>query len=463
MPQNKTPVLTCLTLFLTLAAILPGQSEIITETNFSSVVGAGARALGMGGAFIAIADDATAASWNPAGLAQLERFSLSVVGRFDNTRRLTPARGDAESRFFMGPEMPRSSSLALDFASMTLPIRLGKIKLVPQISYQRAIGFNLNSNQGGIPALMPEVDPLSRERYYFQGNFYNNDEFSGGFDMVTASLGTRLFRWLNVGYSLNYWFNGYEGKQLKGSIGVFYTESRPDLRINADHEVMVGRSFDIRGLSHNIGLLIELRENLKIGAVYKTAFTADIDYWNRTQVIDFKDGRDKQNVHEASGRSKLTWPRSFGLGLSYRPADPLTLSIDYTNTEWSEGMLRNYQFDNRIQNVYFPTLRPLEDGFETPQMDAEQIRLGLEYVIFGQKVLIPLRAGFFTDSQYYSDATGRTVSMVGFTGGVGVNLRKVSFDLAVIYETGSYLGARNSYGLSTYSELRIYASTIFNL
>ena len=28
-------------------------------------VGSGARALGMGGAFIAVADDATSASWNP--------------------------------------------------------------------------------------------------------------------------------------------------------------------------------------------------------------------------------------------------------------------------------------------------------------------------------------------------------------------------------------------------------------
>ncbi len=30
--------------------------------------GAGARALGMGGAYVAVADDATAAYWNPAGL-----------------------------------------------------------------------------------------------------------------------------------------------------------------------------------------------------------------------------------------------------------------------------------------------------------------------------------------------------------------------------------------------------------
>jgi hypothetical protein len=33
--------------------------------------GVGARALAMGGAFVAVADDATAACWNPAGLAQI--------------------------------------------------------------------------------------------------------------------------------------------------------------------------------------------------------------------------------------------------------------------------------------------------------------------------------------------------------------------------------------------------------
>lgn len=41
--------------------------------------GVGARALGMGGAFYAIADDATAAYWNPAGLAYLQRKELSTM------------------------------------------------------------------------------------------------------------------------------------------------------------------------------------------------------------------------------------------------------------------------------------------------------------------------------------------------------------------------------------------------
>jgi len=47
--------------------------------------GSGARAAGMGNAFIAVSDDGTAASWNPAGLSQLRRPELSVV--FNASRR----------------------------------------------------------------------------------------------------------------------------------------------------------------------------------------------------------------------------------------------------------------------------------------------------------------------------------------------------------------------------------------
>jgi hypothetical protein len=42
----------------------------------------GARALGMGGAFVGLADDTTAAASNPAGLAQLTRMQLAIEGRY---------------------------------------------------------------------------------------------------------------------------------------------------------------------------------------------------------------------------------------------------------------------------------------------------------------------------------------------------------------------------------------------
>ena len=51
--------------------------------TFESV---GARAMGMGGAFVAVADDATAAYWNPAGLTTGAFFSLLADETFTRTR-----------------------------------------------------------------------------------------------------------------------------------------------------------------------------------------------------------------------------------------------------------------------------------------------------------------------------------------------------------------------------------------
>ena len=55
----------------------------------------GTRAQGMGGAFVAVADDATASWWNPAGLAHGAYFS--GLWEFGNTRQ-PDAERDAASR-----------------------------------------------------------------------------------------------------------------------------------------------------------------------------------------------------------------------------------------------------------------------------------------------------------------------------------------------------------------------------
>ena len=58
------------------------NSEVdFDELNGSDLVtGMGARAIGLGGAFVSIADDASAAFWNPAGLARMRnnQFLLSA-------------------------------------------------------------------------------------------------------------------------------------------------------------------------------------------------------------------------------------------------------------------------------------------------------------------------------------------------------------------------------------------------
>ena len=59
--------------------MLAGAAEARAQGVALSRAGSGARAAGMGDAFVAVSDDGTAASWNPAGLAQLRQPEFSFV------------------------------------------------------------------------------------------------------------------------------------------------------------------------------------------------------------------------------------------------------------------------------------------------------------------------------------------------------------------------------------------------
>jgi hypothetical protein len=78
----------------------------VSSGSAQSFDAAGTRAAGMGGAFVGVADDATAIYWNPAGLAAGSYFSLVLDGR---TGEMTPdqaRQGSDNSAFFMGLAMP---------------------------------------------------------------------------------------------------------------------------------------------------------------------------------------------------------------------------------------------------------------------------------------------------------------------------------------------------------------------
>ena len=68
--------------------------------------GIGTRAEGMGGAFVAVADDASAVYWNPAGLATGATFDFQISGGLTPVLVRGSDPGETRSALFVGATMP---------------------------------------------------------------------------------------------------------------------------------------------------------------------------------------------------------------------------------------------------------------------------------------------------------------------------------------------------------------------
>jgi hypothetical protein len=85
-------------LFLTLSTL--GFAPVRASAQIIEAVGS--RALGMGGAFVAVADDSTATWWNPAGLAAGPFFETAIGGAGTDIDGSLPARRERAGWFAIG-------------------------------------------------------------------------------------------------------------------------------------------------------------------------------------------------------------------------------------------------------------------------------------------------------------------------------------------------------------------------
>jgi hypothetical protein len=438
---------------------IPGQQNL--------TLGSGARAYGMGGAFLARADDATAASWNPAGLSYLRAPELSLVGVYNS---FTTAEGVVNDSL---------NGSSVDFAAFTWPLGAGEVRGAVQLSYQRALSFDGTrhveqyNSDGGAPTgtqIIRIDDGVS----------------DGGFDVVALGTGLRLSRHVRAGLTANRWFNGY-GQTLERHLFHLPT-NRPRRHFDLD--------FRPSGWSFNLGLIVSPIETLNVAAVYKTPFTATVSLDRaRRDYFGDPDQPDEITSNAFSSNSvRLDFPSSFGFGLSWRARETLTLSADYTRSNWSDARIRDY-FDVRFtpptdaqgnpgqppppvffSELQYPTLNAVpgpgasgSPGLGLAQQDAEQLRAGAEWVLIKGGLKIPVRAGYFNDRQIKGTPSGGTVRYDGLTAGTGLIIGALQLDLAWVYEFGEYFVAAEAseatpnpalirYALTTN---RVYASIIY--
>ncbi len=428
------------------------QDELDLQANANFVQGSGARAFGMGGAFLARADDATAASWNPAGLSYLRAPELSFVYLDSSFKGRKRARGVDLARrpVELDTRDDRTSGFP-DFMAFTWPWEAGETSGAVQISYQRLIPFASSRTITDTTTFTSTNQEFTETRTV---------ESRGGFDVLALGTGVRVSRRLRVGVTLNHWFHGYRQTILKPQQ---FAPSRQE------------SSFDMAGWNVHLGAIASPIESLNFGIVFKGGFTPNADL-SRVRYDSFPatpSGAPAKTNFNLYARHdlKLDLPWAIGLGASWRPRSNLTLSVDYTRTNWSESRIRNFFALARANptgaleypspappasgdfcGVYgpddpppAPNVTPCSPVLPYPTLDSsvrqgdtDQIRGGIEYVILKSRLKWPVRAGYFRDGQFFRSLDGDAPTFDGLTLGTGLILGNVLLDVAYVYESGRY-------------------------
>ena len=440
------------------------------------VVGSGARAFGMGGAFLARADDATAASWNPAGLSYLRRTEVSVVGAHNDFLQRIPKLNQVGGTSEVETRDQLQGSVA-DFIGAVYPLRIGERTGAIQVSYQRSFSFTGSRKSEG---------PVGVRGFASDDTLVLPTEFTvkgeGGFDTLSLSSGFELHPRLRLGVSVNRWINGFS-----------QTVDRPDAQTGGYRRI--ASSWDISGTNFNLGAIFIPTPKLNLGAVLKTPFRADVRLTkvreDQTSKPDPDTGKRPlaDSNYGTSESVSIRFPRVYGLGVSYRATNTITISADFTRTAWSKSTIDG--FFSLARRPRTDVAEPLENGVDTlidhydtlpfpaveeganGQADTNQFRVGAEWVLrLGQSgnVLIPLRAGFFRDGQPViiglNDANGAPLpekqpTFSGLTAGIGVTVGGALFDLAYIRERGDVDAARKNESSEADATKSIRYSRIF--
>lgn len=377
-------------------------------------VGSGARALGIGGAFIAIADDATAASWNPGGLLQVEKPEVSIV--FDSFHRIE------ENHYGIDPSADGPQTVTrgnFNYISATYPFKMMERDMVVSLNYQKLYDFTRKWDF----SLCQTAEALTLKTL----NDFNQQ---GSLSAVGVAYCTRIVMGFDVGLTFNFWNDGlnrWEQSTVQNGEG---TE---------DGEHFITRSYDyhkytFRGFNVNFGFLWRtLNDRLTIGGVVKTPFSADIDHENDySSVIVFDEPiYDREPVtgyfHH---KETLKMPLSLGIGIAYRITDTLTASLDIYRTEWDD-----FTWEDQNGNETSPITG--KSASVSDISPTHQVRLGLEHIFIGPKTLFSLCGGVFYDP---APAENHPDDIYGFSLGAGFGYKRYNFNMAYQFRYGDNVG-----------------------
>ncbi len=391
--------------------------EIASSPN---PVGSGARALGMGGAFIAVADDATAASWNPGGLIQLKKPEISVVGNWFHRIE--------DNEFGDNPEASGSQTVSgqdINYLSMAYPFTLFNRNMIVSLNYQHLYDF---TRERKFPfTLTDELDyGINSIKMVVEGNQHYEEK--GSLSAIGLAYCIQIIPQLSFGFTLNLWDDDITDNKWEENYHTTGSQTVGSLPLGPfQYDAIEKYSFS--GFNANMGILWRATDKLTLGLVFKSPFTADLKHETTTDSIDHN-GR---IISTETSDEKLDMPMSYGIGLSYRFSDKFTVAADIYRTEWQDFI----RTDAEGEETCPVTGKSIHESDIDPTY---QVRLGAEYLFINRKprYVIPLRAGVFYDP---APAEGSPDDYYGASLGSGIAIGRYVFDIAFQYRFGNNVGA----------------------
>ena len=373
--------------------------------------GLGTTARGMGGAFRAIANDWTAAYYNPAGYAFLMDNQLGAdVAFFENRHQLKPAYA-AEDAFgntygwgIVNGQEVYNFHRVLNNPAGGLTVRLpfwGETVFGFSVyqPFDYNIAWRLYDVEGSaMQAYNPKADSLMPSDHYKNDLDIVAFQLTAGREFIEDKLA------LGIGLQVlraDLWFSDLTFRANPRSHPV---SDRPRDRVpEFTKNDGTGWGFGLRG-----GMLWKFNDKLNVAVTAYLPFDITVDGSTDytfimpkypDQSIDevnmsaedllFVKGEDV--VLSSDFKSKIKLPASFGLGLAYQVTEKLTVSLDAEYTMWShfdglEFAYTNFTGLRRTPDTVSGGYRNLEEDFFTTSLsnpvewdDAGKVALGLMY------------------------------------------------------------------------------------
>lgn len=371
----------------------------------------GTRALTMGGAFVGLADDFSAAFWNPAGAAGFRNRYLGFY-----LADLVPS-----STYRL--DVPTYAGLMrfVDTKSKTAHNLAGMLAYYHPVSDRLVVGFAAYT-PSGIGIKWPEsgLKPLSANGLYDWSS-------KVGLFSLTPLVAYKVNDMISVGATLNINYGTFSINMHAGTTELPGPPYAMDL---GQYE----ESLSGWGLGATFGVLVKPSGRLSAGLTVRTPSTVTFKGDALVSNLDLLGQSETSSVERS-----ITFPLWIAGGIAVRPLDRLLVTADIQWTKWSE--IRT--LDASYADPAWKAMMGLSgrDSQKMDWSDKAQVRFGVEYA---PSETLAVRGGYYYDPSPAPDTTlnillpGYTFNVL--TAGVGYKVAGLQLDFGVEYLMGKDRG-----------------------